>query len=281
MVAEDDPNPWEALDRDLAALKDASESREEALSKLDVENVRKRDRDISQTLSTLRGAIELLDLRHPRDRRIEHTRDLLNTQRTPPVSSELKIIITRLEGLVEARKLIESAPQGQDKEPISTQEVRRQRSEAAPAPQPPLLDLSRWEDLIIRFLTPETVELSMGEQKLTRSYDELGFRDHRCRHQRGENRAWRVLHELAQSAGEITHPENPGEGWDKVERRIMEIRAAFHKLFGLPSDSDPLPFVKRGGYCANFRIECSPECRALHSDDNVAVKHHPKKPRVK
>jgi hypothetical protein len=112
---------------------------------------------------------------------------------------------------------------------------------------------ARWDAVKISFLSEERVQIWSGAKTETCNYDELGFADRR---DEKPNRAWLILKALAQKKGVIKQTSDTEErSWPKVERRMLEVRKALRKHFGI--SDDPLPFVTGTGYQACFKIELS------------------------
>ncbi len=126
--------------------------------------------------------------------------------------------------------------------------AREAPAKDAPEPQCP----TTWEDIEIRFLSGERVQVTvMGEQG-TWNYGEFGFADGRV----GKpNKAWLTLELLAQSEGTIQNRVALGRDRSKIEKRMQEIRRVLKKRFGIMDD--PLPLVEGTGYRARFKITCS------------------------
>jgi hypothetical protein len=84
-----------------------------------------------------------------------------------------------------------------------------------------------WEDVEIRFLSDERVQITIGEHIETKNYAEFGFEDARSE---GPNRAWATLRALAESGGTVHRSQNGREGV-KLEKRMQEIRSAFRQSY--------------------------------------------------
>jgi len=123
---------------------------------------------------------------------------------------------------------------------------------SADRPSHPAHTVSRWDEVEIRFLSDERVQITTVGATETRNFAEFGFADGRS----GKpNLAWITLKSLAVGDGVFQQP-NTGQGWPKVEKRMQEIRSRLREYFNL--DDDPLPYVERVGYRARFRIHCAP-----------------------
>jgi len=109
-----------------------------------------------------------------------------------------------------------------------------------------------WQDIEIEFLSDERVQIRIGQRLETCNYSEMGFKDRRS----GKpNLAWITLRLLAEQGGTIKVAEKD-RTWEKVEKRIQGIRKSLRCYFEL--SSDPLPFVKGGGFRARFKIHTGP-----------------------
>jgi hypothetical protein len=109
-----------------------------------------------------------------------------------------------------------------------------------------------WQAIEIVFLSDFRVQIRInGKQTPPVNYAELGFADGRSEN---PNKAWLILRFLAENRGILKDGRTVGEPWPKVEKRNQEIRRVLREIFGI--SSDPLPFVKGGGYQAVFKIRC-------------------------
>jgi hypothetical protein len=108
--------------------------------------------------------------------------------------------------------------------------------------------ISSWEEIEIRFLSEERVQIIAGSETTTLNYAEFGFEDGRSEK---PNLAWIALRSLATLGGTISQP-NSGQDWSSVEKRMQEIRKVLRTHFSL--SDDPLPFVEDVGYRACFKI---------------------------
>ena len=111
---------------------------------------------------------------------------------------------------------------------------------------------SGWDEVEIRFLSDERVQITAGQHTESRNYAEFGFEDGRSK---TPNLAWVALRSLAEAGGIIRRP-NDGQDWTSVEKRMQEIRRIFRNHFKL--FDDPLPFIEGTGYQARFKIGCGP-----------------------
>jgi hypothetical protein len=114
---------------------------------------------------------------------------------------------------------------------------------------------TNWKDVQIRFLSDTSVQVYVeGRAGPKCNFAELGFEDGRTHN---PNKAWNVLKRLAELKGTIRTPQEAGMAWPKLEKQMQEIRKVLrHHFQGI--SVDPLPFVKKTGYCAAFSICCSP-----------------------
>jgi hypothetical protein len=112
---------------------------------------------------------------------------------------------------------------------------------------------SRWEDIEITFLSDHRVQIRTPGKSDIRNYSELGLNDGRSGIPR---KAWKILCLMARNKGFLTDGRGAAQPWDKLERRVQEIRSVLRKFFGLPED--PVPFIPGTGYKTRFKIACGP-----------------------
>jgi hypothetical protein len=112
-----------------------------------------------------------------------------------------------------------------------------------------------WKEIEILFFNEHSVQITVGDQRRTYQYNELGMVDQRS----GKpSLAWGMLGLLAEREGVLSHPPAQTD-WRTVEKRMQEIRKWLCERFAI--SSDPLPYVKRQGYRAEFRIARAPSYR--------------------
>ena len=109
-----------------------------------------------------------------------------------------------------------------------------------------------WDEIEIRFLSDERLQVISKDGRPTLNYAEFGFEDGRSEK---PNMAWETLRSIAEGGGVIL-PAGNGPDRAALEKRIQEIRRRLRDRFGI--DEDPLPFTKGEGYRARFKIECGP-----------------------
>lgn len=119
------------------------------------------------------------------------------------------------------------------------------RVEAAPGQE------TKWENVEIRFLSDERIQITTCGHTETRNYAEFGFEDGRSEK---PNLAWRTLKSLAEQRGTM-RPSVNGAARAALEKRIQEIRQRLRDKFRVADD--PLPFTERIGYQARFKISCA------------------------
>jgi hypothetical protein len=116
--------------------------------------------------------------------------------------------------------------------------------------------IQRWEDLEIRFLSDERVQIYVcGRASDTKNFAEMRFEDRRGKGGK-PNAAWSLLRELARSEGMF--PATAISGQQDMQKRAQEIRKVLCAQFGL--SEDPIPFREGTGYVAAFKITKSPAC---------------------
>lgn len=110
-----------------------------------------------------------------------------------------------------------------------------------------------WKDVSMTFISDHRVQIDVVDVRQTRNYAEMGLEDRRG----GGGKpalAWTLLKELAESGGGIAKPDDfKRPGWPKVEKQVQTLRARLRELFVI--SEDPLPFNKRSGYEAKFKIK--------------------------
>jgi hypothetical protein len=116
----------------------------------------------------------------------------------------------------------------------------------------PAAQARAWEEVEIRFLSDNRVQVTAGVQSEPLTYAEFGFEDGRSK---TPILAWVTLRSLAEAGGTIQRTQNGPMG-AKLEKRIEKIRTTLRKRFQL--ETDPVPFIKGVGYRAQFKINCGP-----------------------
>jgi hypothetical protein len=116
-------------------------------------------------------------------------------------------------------------------------------------------EAASWGTVEIVFLSDERVQIRNGSKTETCNYAEMGFADGR---NGNPNQAWTTLRVLAEGRGLIRDAAHARGQWEKVEKRIQEIRQVLREHFHI--SADPIPFVEGAGYQAMFKIECGPSC---------------------
>lgn len=132
--------------------------------------------------------------------------------------------------------------------------VTRTVSKCRPKPQPPRP--MRWEDIQIRFLSDDRVDVLISGQHTTYNSGEMGFVDGRTG---SPSRSWLILRFLAEQ-GSLSQARGLSKNWAAFERQIGRVRKQLQEFFGLAAN--PLPYVPRVGYKPLFQIGCA---RSFHS----------------
>ena len=114
------------------------------------------------------------------------------------------------------------------------------------------LTIEKWGDLEVFFLSDTRLQFKVGEDAVTYNYEELGFVDRRSKKPDG---AWLEFRNLAEKNGNIRKPINARGRWTTTEKRMQQIRKRLRSLFR--QNADPIPFLKRDGYCAQMKIICA------------------------
>jgi hypothetical protein len=106
-----------------------------------------------------------------------------------------------------------------------------------------------WQEIEIVFLSDHRVEISIGDERKTYNFGELGFEDRR----NGKpSFAWVMLRDLAERSGTLQRPA-PGRTRASHQKRIEEIRRKLRTRFKI--DTDPIPF-NGSVYQTSFTIGC-------------------------
>jgi hypothetical protein len=155
--------------------------------------------------------------------------------------------IRHYQGLAIARLPAAERPADPGKARTDTQDgAGNTASDPGATTQPNLLT---WQDIEIRFLSDDRVQIITNGNPESYNYAELGFEDRR----RGTaSLAWQTLLFLAHNDGEIDLDSIRGRERAKVEKRVEEIRKKLRRHFLI--DQDPVPFLRGIGYKTAFRI---------------------------
>jgi hypothetical protein len=120
--------------------------------------------------------------------------------------------------------------------------------------QPAEWPAQRWEDIEIRFLSEERVQIFVnGRPGDTKNFAEMGFEDHRGKGGK-PRQAWHLLKVL--SANDGIFPVRGISGHQGIQKRAQELRDSLSKHFRIAGD--PLPFVEGIGYKTRCKISRSP-----------------------
>jgi hypothetical protein len=120
------------------------------------------------------------------------------------------------------------------------------------------LDLcaSQWEDIKIRFLSDQRVQVFIrGNAGASQNFADMGFEDRRGGGGKPKQ-AWHLLQALSNTNG--VFPVGAISGKQGIQKRAMELRSLLSKHFRIAQD--PIPFVDGIGYRSRFKIERSPAC---------------------
>jgi hypothetical protein len=109
-----------------------------------------------------------------------------------------------------------------------------------------------WRDIEISFFNEHEVKITVRQTTEIRDFGVLGMANKR----NGKPKlAWETLHALARNNGLIERSPEGIHHWTTLEKRMQEIRAWLRKRFGI--SSDPIPYVRKTGYRAQFKISCA------------------------
>jgi hypothetical protein len=141
------------------------------------------------------------------------------------------------------------AKQPADPQPVRTGTEEERVGEGSEPMATASANTLTWQDIEIRFLSDERVQISSNGNLATHNYAEMGFEDGR----RGTARlAWQTLQLLAQNGGDIPLESIQPRERTKVEKRVEEIRRNLRKHFSI--EQDPVPFSRGIGYKTAFRV---------------------------
>jgi hypothetical protein len=132
---------------------------------------------------------------------------------------------------------------------------------ASPATQPMALTQvtdspTTWEGVEITFISDHRVSIQIGKNLESLSYGEFGFADGRTGN---PIEAWDTLRELAQKEGIIKNASHARGDWSRVEKHMQLIREILRTRFKI--SADPIPYVRKTGYHAAFKVRCAPSFR--------------------
>jgi hypothetical protein len=112
-------------------------------------------------------------------------------------------------------------------------------------------DTATWEDIEITFVNEFTIQATRaGKREEAVHYAALGFMDGR---NETPNKAWNVLTELAEKGGQIPPGGRTASEFEKLGRRIQEIRSRLKQHFRLAAD--PITYIPNEGYRTRFKIK--------------------------
>jgi hypothetical protein len=116
---------------------------------------------------------------------------------------------------------------------------------------PNLLGL-RWEDVIIRFFSDDSVEVRVGDVSKKYHFSELGYKDGR----KGDlpDSRWKILRMMAEHNGETSwRSKISTEDRGRLSAAIKEIRRRLRELMTI--EDDPFhPYRKSRGYKTKFKL---------------------------
>ncbi len=149
--------------------------------------------------------------------------------------------------------------------PIWAQTIKsnKREIELSPRVQPvvkfPIPESSTWNDVTIRFLSNETVQITVGEISEGRNFAELGFVDRRNGY---PDQLWNVLKLLAFTNGDISWETRglPIKLHNNLKAYIKDIRKRLKNLFQM--EDDPFEsYRKHKSYKTKFKITVSSQLR--------------------
>ena len=148
-----------------------------------------------------------------------------------------------------ARARLPVAESAADPEPAETENAQGPASSLSDLAATTQSNALTWQDIEIRFLSDERVQIIKNGEPETHNYAELGFEDRR---NETPNSAWHILRDLATTNGTIGLDLVKRRKRTEVEKRVQEIRRTLRKHFGI--DQDPVPLLRGIGYKTAFKI---------------------------
>ncbi len=112
-----------------------------------------------------------------------------------------------------------------------------------------------WDKVTIRFITPETVEIRIGEYSEGRIFKELGFEDRKTRN---PDKIWRTFLTLAKAKGDLSGKDgviSPKE-YGQVRKNISELRKRLIRIFGIKA-SPIYDYREYRSYRTKFKLSVS------------------------
>jgi hypothetical protein len=111
-------------------------------------------------------------------------------------------------------------------------------------------DGTNWENVIIQFVDPESIEIRVGKWKHTASYIELDMADKRGKEYRPSEQ-WHFLKILADLGGEVSF-KNGGAQW-KLKKQKQALTEKLKSYFSIGYDPF-FPYKQYGSYKAHMTL---------------------------
>jgi len=155
-------------------------------------------------------------------------------------------------------------------EPIFIRERKLKKAKIIPFPMP---KGTTWEDVTIRFISNEEIQIRAGEVRESRNYRQMDFE---YKHKRPDI-YWETLKLFAKKDGTISWKDVPGDERELYKKRFSTLRKRLKDYFGI--NEDPIPHKtevilcpqgtkrKERYYEPRFKIEIPEELR-----DEIFVK---------
>ena len=120
---------------------------------------------------------------------------------------------------------------------VNLPELLKQDATASTRTRIPVPEGTTWEEVSIRFVSDERVQVTAGSTTPTLNYVELGFEDTRKgKHGSKPINAWQVLRELAVHGGRLEIDDDLKPGRPNIEKAIQVIRRKLRSATGIQGD---------------------------------------------
>ena len=115
-------------------------------------------------------------------------------------------------------------------------------------------DPTTWEQIEIVLLDEFNLQaFKAGNAQESKHYSVIGFMDGRTE---TPSMAWLTLRQLAENGGTIAAGGRTGDEFEKLRKRISEIRRLLRKYLAIVDS--PIDYVENEGYKARFKIKTGP-----------------------
>lgn len=139
-------------------------------------------------------------------------------------------------------EVIELEPEKQSKTMGISQD--KARKNFVPFPTPPG---TQWHEVKISFIDGENVSIRVKDgATIIKNYAEMGFKN-----RSKPSKLWLLLNKLALSSGSLAGYSDK----EKTKESVSDLRKKLNLYFKI--EGDPIPYKRRKGYQAVFKLKCS------------------------